>query len=884
MKLNEIVLRYLKGQKKHTVLTVLAIIVSVAFMTIILSAVSVYRAASLNISRETNGTYHIVFNGLDKQQLIDIRSMDIFEKTEIYSISSYSSSVDMDFVKMAEDNAKVEYLLVNGLPVDDNFLRLNADDCDLLPPSMRTVTGGRLPEKDGELVINSANAEQWGYPEIGSTVNAELFVCGVKTGAETPAGTPMILAENFDITEIRELSFTVVGYSDTINMVSYNDTQLKSYNYLSDNLVARFSDSANDFYWDMDRTFSALGYEIDDFDYGMNQELLNMEGRGVTARFSQALSFAVEYLVVLFFMFCIRMVIDNSFELASKERIKQFGLLKAVGASKKQVFSLVMWEAFYLAVPGVILGILAGLGSSAAIFSAVKNLPYLHDVSLDYDLASMLEFDIKPYVYISSAVIGFLWVFVSAISTGMRSIKASPVDAMRAAAKKEKIKPSRHGSGIEQGHGFIGAYSALSAKRNKKRYIITLISMVMSIVLFTVFSYGIEIATGNLQNEFDVKRMPYDYTANLSVTDPQTVYERAELMKQSGYFTDVQYDTHLSLFGMTSSAGVDDGTELSKSETVFIDIHPVNRETYEKYIQSDVSYNDLSNGQLMLCSGMYSTAGKLLYTVYSSAPESISAAPFVDYKVDLLDECSFDTAGIYTTDNRVYRSTDGRISAVMAEESYNELFAQCGADSGTSSMAVSDGSEIIVYSRTISANAAVGMEEQAEVYMNNHFYNSYSNNLSDMNLSYALLSMIKTAGYAVIVLIALIALINVVNIISSNVTGRTSELAMLRACGMSKKQLNKLMLTESLFYAVMAGIASLLITELAIFVIQIPFMTHFHDLDMDDLGFAFSYLAPIKYIVIATAVSYLAAAVSSVIPGSHIAKAPIVESIESAEI
>ena len=83
-------------------------------------------------------------------------------------------------------------------------------------------------------------------------------------------------------------------------------------------------------------------------------------------------------------MFCIRMVIDNSFELASKERIKQFGLLKAVGASKKQVFSLVMWEAFYLAVPGVILGILAGLGSSAAIFSAVKNLPYLHDVSLDY--------------------------------------------------------------------------------------------------------------------------------------------------------------------------------------------------------------------------------------------------------------------------------------------------------------------------------------------------------------------------------------------------------------------------------------------------------------------------------------------------------------------
>lgn len=165
MKLNEIVLRYLKGQKKHTVLTVLAIIVSVAFMTIILSAVSVYRAASLNISRETNGTYHIVFNGLDKQQLIDIRSMDIFEKTEIYSISSYSSSVDMDFVKMAEDNAKVEYLLVNGLPVDDNFLRLNADDCDLLPPPCALLPADGSPKRTASLLSTAPTPSSGDTPK-----------------------------------------------------------------------------------------------------------------------------------------------------------------------------------------------------------------------------------------------------------------------------------------------------------------------------------------------------------------------------------------------------------------------------------------------------------------------------------------------------------------------------------------------------------------------------------------------------------------------------------------------------------------------------------------------------------------------------------------------
>ena len=95
---------------------------------------------------------------------------------------------------------------------------------------------------------------------------------------------------------------------------------------------------------------------IDDFSYGMNQELLDLEGKGVTAKFSQAIFFGIVYLVILFLMFCVRMVIDNAFEISSRERIKLFGLLKAVGASNKQVFSLVVWEAVYLAVPGVIIG------------------------------------------------------------------------------------------------------------------------------------------------------------------------------------------------------------------------------------------------------------------------------------------------------------------------------------------------------------------------------------------------------------------------------------------------------------------------------------------------------------------------------------------------
>ena len=168
--------------------------------------------------------------------------------------------------------------------------------------------------------------------------------------------------------------------------------------------------------------------------------------------------------------------------------------------------------------------------------------------------------------------------------------------------------------------------------------------------------------------------------------------------------------------------------------------------------------------------------------------------------------------------------------------------------------------------------------------MKTHFYNSYSDNASDMNLSYALFSMIKTAGYFIIALISLMALINVANIISSNITGRTSELAMLRACGMSDKQLYKMDMAESFFYAAMAGTVSLIVAELAIFLIQLPFKLHMEDLYLDELSFEFSYTAPLKYLFAATAAAFLAAAVSSVIPIKRIIRSPIVDSIDNGEM
>lgn len=892
MKLREISLRYLRGQKKHTIMTIIAIITATAFMTVMLAAVSVYRAAALNVCREENGTYHVVFNGLDKDQLVSVRSMDIFSETQIYSVSSYTSSVDVDYGQMKSEDAQMEYLLLNGNPVNDVFLRFKAGELTMLPKNMNTVFEGRLPEKDGEIVLSAQSTYLWGYPELGDTVTARLVTCKAKSdtprSVDTPQsveGIPQYLSEAFDITDVTDISFTVVGFSENSNIVDYSDTRLKSYSKNTDNLLARFSDKTNDLYWDMHYAFKDAGYEIDDFSYGMNQELLDLEGKGVTAKFSQAVFFGIVYLVILFLMFCVRMVIDNAFEISSRERIKQFGLLKAVGASNKQVFSLVVWEAVYLAVPGVIIGILLGTGCAAGLFGIVKNLPYLSDSSANFDMRDMLVFDIKPYVYISSAVIGVLWVVISAVSTGMRSIRSSPVEAMNAAGKRDRVRIPKHPSGLEKGRSFIAAYSALSIKRNKKRYIITMVSMVMSIVLFTTFSYSAQLANDKITAEYEENRSPSDFSVQTYSLTADGIHESIDKMASSGCFENIAYDCVLKFYMDNDTLKINQGNDAYESGGIAFAIHPVSRETFEKHIVPDsgISYDDLENsGSIIIDSVMKDKSGNVLYKITDSIPETFTANPFIDSMVYFLDPVTISTAGTYSTDLRTYFSCGGTCTAVMSESSYEKLVTAIGIDSSSSQVEY-NGGNYTLFSRTIYADAVSGAEAEARNYLTRNFYNSFTDNAADMAKAVSNLGIVKTVGYFAVLIISLIAAVNIVNIISSNVMGRTSELAMLRACGMSDKQLHKLILSESLIYAALASFSSLLVTEAAVFVIQIPFKTHFHDLDMDDLGLIMSAAAPLRYILIAAAVSFIVAAAASYVPARRIIKSPIVENIRNSE-
>src|SRR5699024_10244796 len=78
-------------------------------------------------------------------------------------------------------------------------------------------------------------------------------------------------------------------------------------------------------------------------------------------------------ILVVVSVFCV-LIVRNSFTISLTERKKQFGALRSIGASKKQIFKMVMIEAGMLSIIAIPLGILLSLALVSGIIFIFNNL------------------------------------------------------------------------------------------------------------------------------------------------------------------------------------------------------------------------------------------------------------------------------------------------------------------------------------------------------------------------------------------------------------------------------------------------------------------------------------------------------------------------------
>ena len=124
-------------------------------------------------------------------------------------------------------------------------------------------------------------------------------------------------------------------------------------------------------------------------------------------------------------------LIYNAFSISISERTKQFGLLKSIGATKKQIRKSVLFEAFFLCIIGIPLGVGCGLLGIGITLHFVGKLMADTGIITTGSETIQLELVISWWAILIAVAIAIITVIISAMLPARRAVKIPAIEALR---------------------------------------------------------------------------------------------------------------------------------------------------------------------------------------------------------------------------------------------------------------------------------------------------------------------------------------------------------------------------------------------------------------------------------------------------------------------
>ena len=133
-------------------------------------------------------------------------------------------------------------------------------------------------------------------------------------------------------------------------------------------------------------------------------------------------------------LFVASFLIFNTFSITVAQRTREFAMLRTLGANRRQIITAVITEAFVIGLGAALLGLLAGIAFSSAIKSLFE--------SLEIDLPSTGTV-IATRTIVVSLLIGTVITVVAALIPAIRATRISPVTGLREGAVLETKRQGR---------------------------------------------------------------------------------------------------------------------------------------------------------------------------------------------------------------------------------------------------------------------------------------------------------------------------------------------------------------------------------------------------------------------------------------------------------
>lgn len=855
-------LKNLKLNRKRTIVTIVGIILATALLSALVTLVSSFQYSMIEYQKQKDGDFHVKFSNVKMSELSEFKNNRNIEST--------FETMGMGFAKldgcknedkpyayvMATDEAGFErgcFNLIEGRMAKNEdeiviprHLKTNGR-IDIKVGDEITLDIGKRYDSNTEGVIWENSAYEHDAETLTDTVTKHYKVVGIM---ERPG---------YGMEDYSAAGYTFVTYSDELAAIdngtkseaSEADTTLTVYSRYTQKALRnkdavtadiigvdeKLFEKANNSSVEMsaeesDRFLKEM--ENAKYDIYMNGYLISYEcvfpiDGSFKALFTVAA--VVALIIILTSVYCIK----NSFNISITEKIRQYGMLASVGATRRQIKSSVKTEAAMLGVVGIPVGTMSGILASLILVKVVNVL------SAGW-LNFALSFHTSLPALILAVIMSIATIYFSATGSARRAAKVTPLEAIRN-TKEIKIKSSKLKTPAIIGRiwGIGGVISYKNIKRNNKKYRTTVTSIVICSVTFIVISYFMSMA-------FSVVGMSYasaDYNIGINMSCKKDIdiekfsnllsgIEGAEdYLVGAGYDFDVDKPEYTKEYGEYCRQVYDDSEDVSQMVLITV----LDDKSYDKYA-SDAGIKNAAAGAILVNKGTFDVYNEnsLKYVKKEMELYKYKAGDTIECGYNVYDDASSDdntaegdtesstedNSGYVdeeTINNGVRKTLDVTIAGVtdkvpIGYKSYSYATLLFMNQKGFESL-WADGKSNELKQRYVSYSAYV-VAENADEYQDtfeketegNPEYSQISFYVSNMDKQMrdekSLFTLLGVFAYGLIVVIALIGITNIINTLSTGMELRSREFATLRSIGMTDKQFAGMVRLESVFISVKA--------------------------------------------------------------------------------
>lgn len=678
-------------------------------------------------------------------------------------------------------------------------------------------THGSAPQAANEISTTDLALRALGVePEVGARVPVEFELRGqthrfdmvVSGWWEAPSSTVSLMIVSRAFMEENEALFLGTFASDReIAGTYFSDVVLKDKTDVQGQLKA-FARSQGGNTEDI----NAAGY------------ILCAENYVTTGAVQPVMAAAILCFVVLFVV-CGYLLIYNIFDISVMQDVRQYGLLRTIGTSPRQIRKIVNRQAALLTLIGLPIGLLTGFGVSSLLLPAVMHV-------LSYDTKTATQISASPLIFVISALLTLLTVYLSTRKPIKKASRVSPIEAIRYTGQDEGGKAE-----IKRTRGAKLPRMALShLSRQKRRSAFIIVSLLLCVVLVN----SVAIVVQSLDEEkFIGRTTKTDFTVyNSACVNRATRFLRHADALDDGVVRYLQEQAAATGERYLYRNTLDDGgVTVDYGLGALNVIETVNEEgrTYRAYdngarlaVSPEADYRPYGNvfgatehffDDLNLYAG--ETDREVLKQKLASGDYVIlgieanrltgepKAMPF-DSQLQVGDQITF-----YKNGEPLKACTILALATVVSTEIETNAgtlgASKIGGDAPylylpeTAFRHIYDQPTLLSYGFNAGEAKAQLSELLVDLTADNAAVSYTSTELLEQQLG-SIRNIVLLVGGMIGVIFAMAGLINFTNMMITNIITRRHEFATMQSIGMTRRQLRRMMIWEGLYYGLGAGV------------------------------------------------------------------------------